>query len=230
MKKALLPLFLLCTLSFSFLNAQVCVRDSSLLMNGKLLSPAPWSPDSPFYNLKLACINEPYNQSVTINVPEFFDYNGTMLQIKEVSIPTTNGVGNYPVGMTYSCDPPNCVFPAKTLGCILLNGTPNPVNQAPDTLDLKITATITLTAIPFPITLNFPGDAAPNNHYYLILNPQGQCASDANEAGSALSSLRILPNPVGQLARIEAVSAESGAFLFEVFDLLGNRLQARTVQ
>lgn len=230
MKKALPLLFLLATLLPQFVQAQTCVRDSNLLITGGLLSPAAWSPDSPFYNLALACINEPYNQSVTINIPEAYVFNGATFTIKDVSIPTTNGIGNIPTGMTYSCDPPNCVFAAKTLGCILLGGTPAVSNQAPDTLDLTLTAIINLVGIPIPISLNFPGDAAPNNHYYLILNPNGQCASAAHEAGSPFSSLRALPNPVSQQTRIEAQSTQNGTFLFEVFDLLGNRLHQQKVQ
>ena len=229
MKKALPLLFLLTTLVPQFLHAQACVRDSNILITGGLLSPAPWTPDSPFFNLALACIDEPYNQSVTVNVPEFYNYNGTDLQIKEVSIPTTMGIDSLPAGMTYTCDPPNCVFPAKTLGCIRMHGTPTGVNPAPDTLNLALTATIILTAIPFPITLKFPGDAAPGSHYYMILNQAGGCMSAAGDLGSPFSSLQAFPNPVSQMTRIEALSTQSGTFQFEVFDLLGKRLHSQKV-
>lgn len=229
MKKALPLLFLLTTLMLQFSQAQICVRDSNLLLTGKLLSPAPYTPDSPFYNLKPACIGEEYNQSVTINVPNFFTYNGITVPISSVSIPTTNGIGNYPAGMLYTCDPPNCVFNALTLGCIRMHGKPDITNTAPDTLDLALTATV---QTPFgPVPIEFPGNAsAPDDHYYLILKQAGQCTSGASEAGSPFSSLRALPNPVSQITQIEALSTQNGTFLFEVFDLLGNRLHSQKVE
>lgn len=231
MKKALLLLLLLSASMTMLLQAQTCTRDSNLLITGGLLSPAPWSPDSPFFHLNLACIGEPYNQSVSINVPEFYELMGNSLEIQDVSIPTTNGIGGLPVGIVYTCDPPNCVFPAKALNCILLHGTPASVPSPPDTFDLKLTASVRLKAIPFPITVNFPGDpSAPNDHYYLILNPAGECVSAAGDLGSPFSSLRALPNPVSQITRIEALSTQTGTFLFEVFDMLGNRLHSQKVE
>lgn len=226
MKKVLL--FLAVALLPALCFAQTCERDSNILKTGGLLSPAPWSPDSPFYNLKLACINEPYNQSVTVNVPTSITLNGITVPITSVSIPTTGGIGNYPAGLTYSCDPPNCVFNAGTLGCILMYGTPGADNPAPDTSDLAITATV---ATPFgPVPVVFPGNqAAPDDHYYLIVRPTGECVSSAAEAGSPFSSVRSLPNPFSQQMIIEVESTQNGAFRFEVFDLLGNRLHSETV-
>lgn len=227
MKKVLLFLAVALLPALSFAQT-TCERDSNLLVTGGLLSPAPYSPDSPFINLKPACINEPYNQSVTVNVPPTFSLNGITVPITSVSIPTTGGVGNYPAGMTYTCDPPNCVFNANTLGCILLHGTPNASNPAPDTADLALTATVITPFGPVPVV--FPGNqAAPDDHYYLIVNPTGQCVSGANEAGSPFSAVRNLPNPFSSQTIIEVQSTQSGNFRFEVFDLFGNRLHTEAV-
>lgn len=232
MKKALLLLFVLTALNTTLSFAQTCVRDSSILQadSFQLLSPKPWSPDSPFFNLALACINEPYNQSVTINVPTTYVLFGFSVPIVNVSIPTTNGVGDIPAGMTYLCDPPNCVFPGGTLGCILLYGTPDASNPAPDTADLSLTATVLTSLGPAQVT--FPGDpSAPDDHYYLIVNPTGQCqSSSVDDPGSPFSGLRAMPNPVSQMTTIDVYSTQTGSFQFEVFNLLGKRVHAETVQ
>lgn len=228
MKKALLLPFLFALLTPFFTTAQVCTRDSNILQTGGLLSPAPYAPDSPFYNLKPACIGDPYNQSVTVFVPDSFNYQGLIkVKINSVSIPTTGAIGNFPAGMTYSCDPPNCVFQPLTLGCILLNGTPASSNPA-DTVDLEITANVSTIIGTYPV--KFPGDAAPGNHYYLIVKEMGNCAaSGVSDAGSPFSEMRAMPNPVSQQTTIEVLSTQSGDFQFEVFDLLGKRVHARTV-
>lgn len=228
MKKALLLLFLFSSLIINLAQAQTCMRDSNLLVTGGLLSPAPWSPDSAFYNLKLACIDEPYDQSVTINVPTTIAFGAISVPINSVSIPTTGGIGNYPIGLTYSCDPPNCVFNPATLGCILMHGTPTNANT-PDTFDLQITATVATQFGPVPVV--FPGnDLAPDDHYYLILRAMGECVSSSTDLNSPFSALRAVPNPVNGLTRIEAQSTQSGVFQFEVFNLVGKRVYTQTVQ
>lgn len=228
MKKALLLLFVFATL-FSFRStAQICVRDSNLLVTGDLLSPAPYAPDSPFYNLKPACIQEMYDQSVTIFVPDSFDYQGIIkIKINNVSIATSNAIGNYPAGLTYSCDPPNCVFNPLTLGCIRLYGTPTTANMA-DTFDLKIEASV--STIIGPQKINFPGDAAPGNHYYLILRNMGECVSGTDDPGSPFSAVQAVPNPLNDHTRIDVRSTQNGRFQFEVFDLLGHRVHAQAVE
>lgn len=222
MKKGLLLFVAVSIATLSY--AQPCMRDSNILQTTALLSPAPYTPDSPFYNLKTACINELYNQSVTVHIP--MDFSGFPLD--SVNIPVTGGISNLPVGISYVCDPPNCRFLPNTLGCIQLTGTPTAANTAPDTVDLGITALVATPLFTLPVT--FPGTVAPGSHYYLILNPNGQCASAATEPGSPFSLVRARPNPFSDRTIIEVQSTETGRFEFEVFDLLGHRLHTEAVQ
>ncbi len=224
MKKCLLLLLLVASTANAF--AQTCQRDSNLLLTKDLLSPAPYYPDSPFYNLKEACINEAYNQSVTVFVPDTFVYLGFKVPIQSVSIDLTNAIENYPTGMVYSCDPPNCIFQSLSLGCILLHGTPSPSNQ-PDTFDLGITVKVKTILGEVPLTL--PGDINPEYHYYLILKEQGQCQSSTRMLDGPFSSLRIMPNPALGPVTIEAIASRGGLFQCEVFDVFGQMQQRQTI-
>lgn len=228
--KKLLLLFFVAALAPTLTSAQTlgCVRDSNVLITGGLLSPAPYSPDSPYYNLRLACIEETYDQSVTVNVPATYTYQGFTVPITKVVIATTGAIGNYPAGMTYSCDPPNCEFPATTLGCIHLQGTPSNANPAPDTLDLEITANVVTGLGTLPV--KFPGDAAPDNHYYLILNPMGECQSATDDPNSPFSQVKAMPNPFTGQTIIDVQSAQTGIFQFNVYNMLGKRMHSRTIQ
>ena len=151
-----LPLLcaLLCAISISA-QAPLCVRDSVIVGTDSLLWPLPYTDAAPNFNLNEACIDHPYNQSVTVNVPT--EYTG--FPISTVSIATTGAISNLPIGVTYACNPPNCVFAAGSLGCIVLFGTPTIANVAPNTLDLSITATVTLPFGGIPVM--FPGQIAP---------------------------------------------------------------------
>ncbi len=222
--KGTLPLLfaLLCALSVAA-QAPNCVRDSSIIASGALLSPAPYTPTEPFYNLKDACIDHPYNQSVTINVPDAFQG----IPVTKVSVATSGAISDMPAGLTYACDPPNCVFPAKSLGCIVLYGTPTSANIAPDTFDLGITATVTTAFGDIPLT--FPGQVAPGSHYYLALKSPA-CLVGTYERGSQFTMLKNVPNPFNNQTVITAESLNAGDFQFEVFDLLGQRVYNQTLR
>jgi len=222
-------LSLLCATLCAFsLAAQApnCVRDSSILLTGALFSPAPWDTTTKQYNLNVATIGQPYNQSVTINIPLAFEN----IPLINVSVATTGAVTNLPVGLTYACDPPNCVFPAGSLACIVIYGTPTDANMAPDTFDLGI-STIVKTIL-FDLPLNFPNTGLPNQpelHYYLVLKgEQGQIGT--YDVGSQFTALKNAPNPFSGQTLITAESLVAGEFQFEVFDLLGLRVHTQTLR
>ncbi len=217
MTKTLSILFaLFCALSLAA-QPPVCQRDSLIYGTDSVLWPLPYTPAAPNYNLKEACINQLYNQSVSINVPN--SYMG--LPITNVSIATSNAISNLPIGLTYTCDPPNCVFNANTLGCILLWGTPTNANMAPDTFDLGFAATIGTPVGGLPITL--PGQLVPGSHYYLILKTSA-CLVGNYDQGNQFTLLKNAPNPFDSQTLITAESLVAGDFQFEVFDPLGQRL------
>ncbi|MFN0215494.1 MAG: T9SS type A sorting domain-containing protein, partial [Saprospiraceae bacterium] len=120
-----------------------------------------------------------------------------------------------------------CEFAANTLGCIVLYGTPTMANVAPDTFDLGITATVT-TALG-PIQIVFPGQVAPGSHYYLALKT-AECLVGNYDLGSQFTLLKNAPNPFGTQTLITAESLTAGAFQFEVFDLLGQRVYMQKLQ
>ncbi|MDO8368616.1 MAG: T9SS type A sorting domain-containing protein [Saprospiraceae bacterium] len=223
MKKVLPLLFaLFCAYSISA-QAPMCMRDSIIFGTDSLLWPLPYTDAAPNYNLNDACIDHVYNQSVTVNVPTSF--NG--LPITSASIATTGAISNLPIGITYACDPPNCVFPAGSLGCIVLYGTPTVANVAPDTFDLGITASVLVFGTPFPV--EFPGAAAPGSHYYLALKTS-ECLVGNYDLGNQFTLLKNTPNPFGDQTVITSESLVAGDFQFEVFDLLGQRVHARTIR
>jgi Secretion system C-terminal sorting domain len=221
MKKSLPLLFVLAFASASF--AQVCMRDSSIIQSGALLSPPYWDTVTMQYNLMDACINHAYNQSVTVNVPNSFQN----IPITSVQIATSGAVTNLPAGLTYSCDPPNCLFVAGQLGCIRLYGTPTVANTAPDTLDLGIKTTVNSALGPIP--LEFPSQLPGDNHYYLALKTEA-CLVGTYDHNVNLGYVKSAPNPFSNETTITAESIVPGDFQFEVFDLVGQRVHARVVR
>jgi hypothetical protein len=222
MKRTLPTLFaLFCALSLSA-QAPMCMRDSIIQGTDTLFWPLPYTETVQEFNLNDACIDKPYNQSVTINVPSTY----LNFQVSKVSIATTGAISGLPIGITYACDPPNCNFNAGTLGCIVLYGTPTMANNAPDTFDLGIQATVH-SFVDIPI--EFPGQIAPGSHYYLILNTS-DCLVGSYDLGSQFTMLSNAPNPFNGQTLITAESLIAGDFQFDVFDLLGQRVHNQTLR
>jgi len=223
--KRTLPLLcaLLCALSISA-QAPLCVRDSSVIAADVLLAPAPWTPIAPLFNLNDACIDHAYNQSVTVNVPTDF----TGIPVTSVSIATTGAISDLPIGLTYACNPPSCVFPAGSLGCIVLFGTPTVANGVvPDTFDLGINASVATPIGVIPVA--FPGTLAPESHFYLALKSSA-CLVGNFDLGNQFTMLKNAPNPFSNETVITAESLVASDFQFEVFDLLGQRVHAQTIR
>lgn len=223
MKKSLPLLFVLAFASASF--AQVCERDSSLLMTGELLAPAYWDSITMEYNLNDACISHPYNQSITINIPPNFQG----IPLNNVSIAATGAILDLPVGLTYSCDPPNCVFLPNTLACIRIFGTPTTANTAPDTFDLKIR--VAINSLIGTFNLNFPDEIPnlPDPHYYLALK-DAQCLVGTYDQNVGLGYVKNVPNPFSNETTIQVESIKPGDFKFEVFNLVGKRVFAQELR
>jgi hypothetical protein len=231
MKKTLLLLCALSIITMASAQTPTCHRDSSLLKTHAIVAPAPWTPDSPYYRLNPACINDAYTQSVTFNVPDTIVYQTIPLLINSISLATSGGITGLPAGITYLCDPPNCVFPKHTLGCLLLYGTPTTANTpVPDTTELKLTITVSSPSLPFPLSIQFPGTIAPTNHYYLIVRAHGECVSGSDDLGSQIAFVKNAPNPFGDQTVISVNSIVTGAFNFEVFNLVGQHVYQEKIQ
>lgn len=208
----------------------ICKRDSSILKrpNNELFAPAPYTPESPIYRLNEACIGQPYVQAFTIKIPPTFALGTTEIPLVSASAATTGALTNLPKGLTYRCDPPNCTFLANTLGCILVTGTPT-ADNAPGTFDLGIKAQVQ-TALA-PIDIEFPGQLAPNSHYYLILKGAGStCVSSVRNLNGDVASMRNFPNPFTGQTTILIDALDKGTYTFEVFDVLGRMVHQRPVQ
>ncbi|HMX39159.1 MAG TPA: T9SS type A sorting domain-containing protein [Saprospiraceae bacterium] len=227
---------LMCALLLSALAAQAqqCMRDSSLLLKPDtvIISPLPYTQQRPIYGLWAACIGQPYTQSVTIKIPPVYNSPFGPITLTNASLSTSGAVTGLPTGLTYKCDPPNCIFNAQTLGCILLYGTPSNPAEAPDTVELKIKAKVSgsLSGVPLTLDISFPDPLLAPGNYYLMVREANNCSSAAYDLGSPITSVKNTPNPFGDYTLLELESAIDGQFRFEVFNLMGQRVHDQQVQ
>ncbi len=231
MKKIIL--FIGCGLfCFLQLNAQdvACQPDQAFADSTQVVSPLPLDPSTGMGGIEAfpACIGEPYELIFTFRIGDSTSINGFGVDLLRAEIATTGGIEGLPEGVNYFCNPPDCIFPDTTLGCIILTGTPTANNTA-GVSPLIITATVVVDGLG-SITETIPGRIF-TGEYNLVLNEAGGCESvSTNDYLAQNISLGNIPNPVVAQTMIEVSSDISGDFQFNVFDVAGKRLHAEQIQ
>jgi len=230
MKKLLLATFaLVFSVSFMSLQAQSCNPDPMLADSTAGVYPLPDSIGSPTSSLNSGCVGIAYEQLFTAVVPDSLStvFNGTMIDAALLSV-TVDDITNLPTGITYACDPPDCVFLQNTIGCVVFSGTPT---TAGDFLPIvETTASINYLA-DLDIPVNFPAQAGDAieifpGEYKIVVHAAGSseaaCLVSVNDAlANVLGVQQNAPNPFNAITNITIDSKESGAFDFKVYSLIG---------
>lgn len=229
-------LFLLMLAPAVWLTAQTgtptCKPDTTLADTLYGVFPLPYSSRNPTGGISdTACLNTYFEYVFTVKVPDVFPIPGIgEFPIVSVSLNPDTAVANLPQGLDYVCNPPTCIFPKGTSGCIILYGSATNAAQV-GRHDLKIRGLVS-SFVPIPVT--FPDSTlfAPGN-YYLYIQPEGSPAckpSSINELAATQLQMHNVPNPFSSLTEIEVNSGIRGRFDFRVFDFMGKVMHRETVQ
>lgn len=232
MKNFILSILTLCCLGNALMAQQTaaCKPDASLPDTAVGVIPLPYSATNPKGGISdTACLNTFYDFVFTLAIPKSITLSGLTLAINSVSIATSGAVKNMPSGLSYTCNPPNCVFKSGEKGCILIAGTPNnAINLGQN--DLKIEGLVN-SFLPVPVT--FPSDQFAAGNYYLYVRPQGSKAcltSSTKELAATKLRMGNVPNPFTGSTQIEVEAEIRGQFDFRVYDLTGRIISRRPVQ
>lgn len=225
MKKSLL-FSLALALSATFVHAQSCMPDFNL-PDSVIISPLPFNSMTGMGGITdTACVNQPYETVLQFQIPNTIMLFGNTVGLISVDVPTTNGLVNAPAGLSYTCNPPDCVFKADSVGCISLFGT---TTAAPGVYDLKISTTIRTSFL--PIQLQLPDGTVVTGNYFLHVKPEGACEATSSTDSRALPlTLKNQPNPFASHTDIIVSAGISGQFDFVVRDLLGRQVHRSAVQ
>ncbi|MEM9821593.1 MAG: T9SS type A sorting domain-containing protein [Bacteroidota bacterium] len=216
------------------LEAQICEPNQIYADSAVGVYPPPFSDDRPDGGIpNEACINEPFEFVLTFKVPETI----SIFTLDSIVVASTGAVTGLPDGLSYSCNPPNCVFtPQETLGCVLVFGTPtnpNDIGDNPLMVATKIFANGGL--IEFDVTFPDNTGTVPNadGQYILTVNEEGAAACQTTSTNDLLqSNLRVInsPNPFSYFTNILVDSGISGDFDLTVYDLTGRQVQQQAIR
>ncbi len=214
------------------LEAQSCTPAQNF-PDTAIAIPQSWSPTRPLGGIQdTACIGQYFEFTLSLKAPAVLPILN--LPVASIALPAQNGIANLPAGMSYVCNPPNCVFPKDTLGCVKLFGTPtNPAQVGMHSLTLSLTINL-FPAGQFP-NLAYPNDLLdPGGRYNLHVKPAGSSGcwapSSTRDEASPISVMSSFPNPTTGLTQILLQSTRSGAFEFRVTDMSGKLMHRERVQ
>ena len=232
MNRLFLLFSVLSGVSFLQLDAQNCTPAQNF-PDTAIAIPPSWSPARPNGGIRdTACIGQFYEFTLSIKAPSTIQgLPGVM--VNSIAIPAQNGIANMPAGLTYVCEPPNCVFARDSVRCIRVFGTPtNPADVGEKNLTLSLTINTTfgqLSNIPYPNDQLDPG-----GRYTLHVKAAGSTGcfvpNSTRDERTPISTMRSFPNPTSGFTQIMVQADDAGMYEFRVTDLAGKVMHSERIQ
>ncbi|MFM2156307.1 MAG: hypothetical protein RL516_1056 [Bacteroidota bacterium] len=199
--------------SFVILGSNIAL--SQCTPNTAITQPGIF-PDSAT-GLTPAIVNQPYVQDMQLKVPVDTVVNIGPLPI---TVPITSielvSFSGLPAGLSYTCNPANCIFPGGSNGCVAITGTPTVAGIYQITAITKTTATI--FGVP-----NSQFDTL--NYYYMTVST----TAGLSEAGvPTLTMSQNMPNPTEDFTTIIYNLPNSGEVEFYMHNMIGKEVYHRT--
>lgn len=211
---------------FSGLHAQTCQPDFTL-PDSVVVDPLPYTADNPTRGIKdTACANNYFETVFQFQIPASFAFNGLEFPVVSVDLATSGAVTNLPSTLSYVCNPPSCIFPRDSTGCIVLYGTPGTADVGVH--DLKINVVIQV-GIPFPLQLP-NASLAPGNYF---LHVEADCQPSSTTDGDLNANIlmtSVSPNPMQDYGFLKVTAAYAGRYELHFFNAIGQRVAGRQVE
>ena len=238
MKQGFLLIFSLIIFSLNLQGQETmtCIPDTTVLSDSVLIWPLPFDPVvNPEGGITdTACLNTPYETIFSLRMPDTLTILTLEAAVTRVEFATTGAVDGLPEGITYECNPPNCVFEPGVTGCLVLKGTPtNEANLGEN--PLTFTGLVVLES-GFSQNVSFPDNTGtlPESfvgQYTLNVSPEGSesCLTTSANYISQNISLYNSPNPFSAFTHIRLNSQINEQLEFSVSDFMGRKVHAQMV-
>lgn len=205
-------------LSFAFITAfgtvnsyAQCTPDVTCVPAGKTYGICPDSATG----MAQGVVGVPYTQTMSFMIPaNGADFGYSMATIVSIEIISVDSLAP---GLSYVCNPSNCIFPGNSNHCLIITGTPTQVWNHQVTVNAMAHATI----------IGSPVDMAQTNKQYrsvVIANPASIETLDLTKFEVEQNS----PNPFTGRSEIRFSSVNSTDVDFKVFNLLGSVVYSNT--
>ncbi|MFT7297664.1 MAG: hypothetical protein ACI81S_000421 [Sphingobacteriales bacterium] len=210
-------------------QAQVCEPDTQYTEEGV------WPPPDNLYPRfsnpkrgvhKRACLNQPYNFTFTINVPDSADGDQYGQDGKfDLDWVRIDSITNLPPGIEFLCDPTDSVFQDDETGCVSFTGTPT------DTGDFSFVLYATVRVNDFGGFLindvTFPQDPEKlefGEYIVRVLSEERCAVLGLDEGNSIQSAALVFPNPSTDIPSFSFKLTKPGIGKMSIYNTLGRKL------
>ena len=214
-------------------NAQACQPDIRYRDSLVGVYPSPVTAANPNGGItKPACIGRTYSFVFTVKISDTITAFGMKFPLDSLTMATTGAVANLPTGLTYACNPGNCVFKKNTTGCVVIQGTPaasNMIKTYSLVISGKAFSSSPIFQLGFPngYPASFPGDLFPGEYNLrLLANNDPGCVSATNDL-TEVRNFTAFPNPTNGKTIITIESSVSDKFEFSLTNIMGQRVETR---
>lgn len=198
-----------------------CNPDTSFINSGTIVDPAPYINDTIGDVLPDACINEPYDLTIFLHPPATFSTSGLEVPVIWFRI---DSVLNLPEGITYSCSTGDCIFPADSISCMFLSGTPTSANTE-EVYALEIALTVNV-GLQFPVT--FPDPTLAPGTYEIVVHPEGDPACGTVPVLDVQATpdwITLFPNPAAEQLTVEVRNGLTPIKNIQIWDQSGSLIK-----
>lgn len=236
--KVLLVLTLICCSTFVMAQEFTCEPDTTLLSDTVLISPLPFEPTlNPEGGIPdTACLNVPYETIFSLRMPDSIPLFGVQTAIDRIEFSTVNSISGLPDGVSYACNPPNCVFEAGVTGCLVISGTPdNEANLGQNPLTFSgriILESGFFQDVSFPDTGGFLPESFMGEYSITVKSePLGNEACTIVSADFIRQNISVInsPNPFSGFTHIRINSQVNELLEFRVSDFMGRQVHNQVV-
>lgn len=193
---------------FNFSAYSQCTPNTSITQAGIY-------PDSTT-GLAAGVVGQAYTQEMQLRVPTdtLVDLLGTGTpSVVPITSITLTAFNNLPAGLTYACNPPTCVFPGGSNGCVLISGTPL---VAGTFVPLAVTTTAG-TVFGFPVTQVDTID-------YYVITVTNSSTGLYESTSTAFQMDQNTPNPTDEITGIRFFLPHPGEVEFRMFNMIGKEV------
>lgn len=195
-----------------------------------IILPEPYDAIAMDGGLDSTCTGLAYEQILTVLTPATIPVNGVNFSLDSITIDVDNAIEGLPVGFSYSCNPPNCVFLPEESACIVITGIANE-NVPVGTYELGLTVTAFNPFVPTGLPLNYPNDFGnPNETYFIDIASEADCNVTVSTTylEENLSSF-ISPNPTASFTELNVNATKAMDLQMVLVDVLGKKHVQRAI-
>jgi len=169
-----------------------------------------------------ACVGHEYNFVFTSIIGDSFRLGSTVLPLDSMWLDKKTALSGLPKGLSYACNPPNCVFKKNTKGCVILTGKPEAGTEGKHLM--KISGKLYANSSTFGLPLTFPDATIAPGEYAVIVaqSNEGPCQKLSVNRGVPGNEVHVFPNPTSNFIQIETqLSAQ-----IHIYSAMGERAAA----